>query len=260
MKKNISLADVKYFELFIGKRILKEEVFHSKGIIPVYSGSVSEPFGFLDKSDISDFEHNYIIWGIDDAVFDFAIINKGTKFAITDHCGAIKILDNKILPEYLLYELKSKKSILGFGWTLRASLTNMKKEVSVSIPIKSDGSFDEDKQLELIHKYTFIKEINQYVKFQIEELKDAIVEIGDEEKDTNFKTVKLCQILDFPETNSGMTKELCQQNKGNIPVYGCSKSEASVLGYIKEGMEGIKYYEDCLTWNRNGSVIAYHFN
>jgi hypothetical protein len=48
--------------------------------------------------------------------------------------------------------------------------------------------------------------------------------------------------------------EFCNNNKGNIPVYASSKDEKSVLGYIKDNMPNIKYYENCLSWNRNGSV------
>lgn len=66
--------------------------------------------------------------------------------------------------------------------------------------------------------------------------------------------VNLSTIFEFPETNSGITKEFCQLNEGTIPVYASSKSDTSVLGYIKENMDGIKYYRDSITWNRNGSV------
>jgi hypothetical protein len=73
-------------------------------------------------------------------------------------------------------------------------------------------------------------------------------------KDLLIKEVLVGDIFDFPSTNSKITKEFCNNNKGNIPVYASSKDEEAVLGYIKDDMPNIKYYENCLSWNRNGSV------
>jgi len=69
-----------------------------------------------------------------------------------------------------------------------------------------------------------------------------------------LKEVKLKDILDFPESNSHITKEFCMRNSGNIPVYGASKDENSIIGRIKDNLKGVKYYENCLSWNRDGSV------
>jgi len=73
-------------------------------------------------------------------------------------------------------------------------------------------------------------------------------------KSINYKSVQIGEIFDFPQTNSGITKEFCIKNSGEIPVYASSKNEKSVLGYIKDNMKRVKYYNDCLSWNRNGSV------
>lgn len=254
MRRDIPLSDVRYFNLFIGKRILKEEIFNSQGTIPIYSGSVSIPFGFSDKSNIDDFEHDYVIWGIDDAVFDFAIIPKGTKFAITDHCGAIKILVNDILSEYLLYVLKLKKQSLGFGWTLRASLTNMRKVV-VDIPVKGDGSFDFIEQTRLVSKWREVKKVISKIKVMYENLENADLEV-----DINLESViqhSVNEIFDLSAktNNSKFTKAYVNRNKGEIPVYSASKDANSVTyGYVKDKLHGIKYFENCLTWNIDGSV------
>lgn len=69
-----------------------------------------------------------------------------------------------------------------------------------------------------------------------------------------LKEVLIGDIFDFPETNSKITKEFCNQNKGDIPVYASSKDELSTLGYIQDNLKNVKYYENCLSWNRNGSV------
>lgn len=69
-----------------------------------------------------------------------------------------------------------------------------------------------------------------------------------------FKNVKIGDIFEFPETSTGITKAFCLEHPGPIPVYGSSKNEHTVLGKIAEDLPKIKYYEDCLSWNRNGSV------
>lgn len=69
-----------------------------------------------------------------------------------------------------------------------------------------------------------------------------------------FKGIEIGKLFDFPSTNSKITKEFCNKNKGEIPVYASSKNEKSVLGHIKDNLKGVKYYQDCLSWNRNGSV------
>lgn len=61
-------------------------------------------------------------------------------------------------------------------------------------------------------------------------------------------------IFEAPSINSGITKEFCSKNKGEIPVFASSKNGNDVLGYIDENIEKVKYFNDCLTYNRNGSV------
>ncbi|MGC1176565.1 MAG: restriction endonuclease subunit S [Candidatus Saccharimonadales bacterium] len=70
----------------------------------------------------------------------------------------------------------------------------------------------------------------------------------------NLRKVEIGDIFNFPETNSKITKKFCLNHKGSIPVYASSKDKTSTLGYIQDGLKGVKYYENCLSWNRNGSV------
>ena len=86
MFKEIYLNDDQYFELFIGKRVLKSEIFNNNGKIPLYSANVFEPFGFVDKSNIVDITHDYILWGID-GDFKFNLIKKSGKLRHADKSG-----------------------------------------------------------------------------------------------------------------------------------------------------------------------------
>ncbi|QQR94837.1 MAG: hypothetical protein IPJ93_13885 [Bacteroidota bacterium] len=91
--------------MFIGKRLVKRDLINIDGIIPIYSANAKTPISYHFKSNISDFSNNFVIWGID-GDFEFNVIPKDTPFVSTDHCGAIRILNANILPEYLMIQLE----------------------------------------------------------------------------------------------------------------------------------------------------------
>ena len=121
---NISLNDKSLFELSIGKRVVKRDFHLMQGEFPIYSANVFEPIGYHVSSNISNFMNNFVIWGID-GCFEFNYLKKGTKFRYTDHCGAIRILNDNIQPEYLMIQLDLAKKKYGFDRGLRSSLKNM---------------------------------------------------------------------------------------------------------------------------------------
>jgi len=124
---------------------------------------------------IRDLSTNYILWGID-GDFKFNIKHRGELFATTDHCGAIKVLDDSIIPEFLLYQLEQKKYEYGFDRTLRASITNM-KIVTINIPVNDDGSFNRSAQEEIAKKYMAIKEMREDLTQQLQNIINTTVEI-----------------------------------------------------------------------------------
>jgi len=143
--KEVKLGNTDLFNLFIGKRVLKKETLDSgENGIPVYSANVFEPFGLIEESNITDFAHPSILWGID-GKYELRYIPAKEVFATTDHCGVIQILDKTIIPEYLLYSLIMRKKADSFNRTFRANLTNMKR-IKVNIPIDESGGFDVDVQ------------------------------------------------------------------------------------------------------------------
>lgn len=147
----VTLNNDKLFKTFIGKRVLKSDLLSKKGHIPLYSANAFEPFGFLNYTNIKEFEYPAIIWSID-GNFDFNLLKKGEVFATTDHCGTIQILDENILPEYLLFALNMQKAEESFDRSFRASLTNMSK-FSVKIPVTKAGKFDLRKQKQIADTY-----------------------------------------------------------------------------------------------------------
>jgi len=248
MMKEVSLGDTSLFRFTPGKRVTDAELEKSKGKIPTYSANVFYPRYFLKKSNINNFRHNSVLYGID-GDFELSAKPKGAIFGTTDHCGRIVILDSNILPDYLIHQLDIKRAEFGFGRTKRANLGNM-SEITIEIP-KNNGKFDKKIQTTLIKKYIFLNEIRKELEIEKKYLENIILELNDKSK---TKPAKISEIYNFAKTNSHMTKELCNINRGNIPVYGCSKNENEILGRIKKNVSGVKYYKDSLAWNRNGSV------
>lgn len=181
--KEVSLGDETYFSLSIGKRVLKR-YFHENrnnpnAQIPLYSANVFKPFGHLEVSNITKFDNPYIIWGID-GNFDLAYKISGEKFATTDHCGAIEILDGNIDPEYLLHQLNLKKYEYGFDRGLRANMENV-KQIVVDIPVLENGSFDLKAQKDLLMGDMAVAELQK----QIKDLNDKLTLISNLRVSTN---------------------------------------------------------------------------
>ena len=257
MRKDISLSNTDYFDIFIGKRILKSEVFNSKGNIPAYSANVFEPFGFLVKSNIDDFSCDYVLWGID-GKFEFNIIHRGIQFATTDHCGAVKIKDKNILPEYLLYELELQSHIKGFDRTLRSSLANM-QDVVVRIPVDKKGIFDKKTQAKTVKKYMTIKSIKENLRSEASEIEKITLDIKLPECAMAL-TINDIFDLDKSTNSSKFTKAFVHKNPGSVPVYSASKNPDDIsYGYIEDNRSDVKYFENILTWNIDGSVAKAFF-
>jgi restriction endonuclease S subunit len=242
--KDIALKDKNYFQIFIGKRILKKSVFRSGSSIPAYSANVFEPFGYVEDSNISDFKYNYILWAID-GNFESSIKHIGKKFATTDHCGTIKILDPSISPEYLLNCLNLKKYELGFDRSFRPSLSNM-ENVNVTIPVNDDGTFDVVEQDKATTKYEQIRKTMNPVRSAYERLTNITLKIDDAGE---TQKLKISDIFEPPiKGKSTYTKAYITKHGGQYPVYSSKTADEGILGFI----DTYDYETTCLTWTTDG--------
>ena len=262
MKKfqEILLNDKKYFNLLIGKRVLKKAIRgnEEKYDIPVYSANIFTPFGFVNKSNISDFNNDFVLWGID-GEFGFNLIKKNNKFATTDHCGIIRLKDDNLIPEFIVYSLYQAKHKHGYDRSLRPSLENMKK-IKLQIPIIEYDSknnryiFDKDYQLDIAKKFNLLKEINDRISVLKQTLSSKVT--FDFER-INTKNLTVEEIFDLKKTTnrSSFTMKFVNRHKGGIPVYSASKDETLVnYGYVRDNLPNVKYFEDCMTWNIDGFI------
>ena len=171
--KSVSLGDEELFETFIGKRVLKSEVF-PEGAIPVYSANVFLPMGYATSTRIQDFSFPSILWGID-GNFDFNAVPADIPFETTDHCGTIRILKSNIVPEYVLYELHLHRQKENYGRSFRASLTNIRR-IEISIPVTDGGGFDMERQQEVADRFMALQgkaEEIESIKASLNERLDA---------------------------------------------------------------------------------------
>ena len=258
LNKNIKLVSIKDFcDLPANggsNKLNKSFINKNLGDIPVYGGKKNgEPVGYI-KNDLPGINYfkDTLAWNREGSV-GYVFYHKHL-FATNDHHRPIEIKSkylNDLDPEYLRYAIEKALLSQGFKWSQTASKIKVANTL-VEIPVTKDGFFDLQEQREMVEKYYKIEEI----KYKIREYKKAInsLIIDIKSQDTSYKEISIGELFEFPATNSKITKEFCVKNRGDIPVYASSKSEKSVLGYIKHNIRNINYYKNCLSWNRNGSV------
>jgi hypothetical protein len=257
MMTAISLADPSYFSLSIGTRYLKQDITSDSSGVPVYSANVRTPFGYVAEANVEDLTKDYVLWGIDGDL-GFSVMPRGKPFAATDHCGLIKICDAHILPEFLLYQLETQGHVLGFDRGLRASLSNI-RAVTVNIPMTASGEPDSGRQAELVERYRTVQAVRSRLNQEALELEQIVIAVpqpGDQ------LTLRLGELFDLRVTTnrSWFTKRFVNEHPGSIPVYSASGFADQVgYGYVADHLPGVKYFEDILTWNIDGSLFRAFF-
>lgn len=161
-----SLAN-KAFTVSLGNRVVADEQLVENGTIPVYSANVFEPFGFIDKNNITDFSCDSVIWGID-GDWMVNVIKANNPFYPTDHCGVLRINNADIIPEYLALALEKEGKYERFSRSNRASVQRI-RALELLIP-------DKKKQNDLLKK---IEQIDISLKKQ----RDIIAQCKREIKD-----------------------------------------------------------------------------
>ena len=238
----VSLADTSLFELSIGKRLLRKDFTNTQGDIPAYSANVFSPFLYVNSSNLDDWTSPYVIWGID-GDFAFNVMPTGKRFASTDHCGAIKILNPKINPYYLAYVLEENKYKYGFDRGLRASLGNMKR-VNISIPIDSFGEFDLNAQNEIADAIVGLRQFRETTmekKVRIEGLKIVL-----EDENYRYSFIPLPALFETVKGASKYTKKYGNTHSGPYPVFSASSNKPLTQ------LDTYDYDGRYLTWSTNG--------
>jgi type I restriction-modification system DNA methylase subunit len=150
----------------------KSYINNNKGDYPVYSSKTTED-GVIGNIDHYDYETECLTWTTD-GTYVGTVYHRNGKFSMTTHCGAlIPKVDNIHLP-YFLYILNRdlSKYYAGEGSNRRITV-NIIQDVSVPIPIKKDGGFDIDKQIEIAQKYKKLEDIKTKLKEEMQILSEV---------------------------------------------------------------------------------------
>ena len=170
--REVLLGDDSLFSLRIGTRVLKRDCVE-RGI-PCISANVRDVFGYIAESKLlNDFDVPSLTWGID-GTFDWFLIPSGVRFHPTDHCGVLRVVDKTIDPEYLYHALRATRDRHGFDRTYRANLENVAR-VSVEVPVREDGTFDEERQRKTAAMYRDIEKRRADATEKLQKLSDARV-------------------------------------------------------------------------------------
>lgn len=265
-KKNEKIKFEKFkisalFEILGESNITRKYLQENQGEYPVYSGQTENKglFGYLNT-----FKYNYpvITWATY-GVHAGTLFLRGGEFNIGRNACGLKLkkqYEKTVSLDYVTHiaEAIFKDSAKGAIGTHRSLPQTIVKTIEIELPVDEKGNIDLNTQIEIVEKF----KSNFDLQNRIEDYKNQIEELNVEiSLDDNFKLMKIKDIFDLTikTNNSKFTKSFINKNKGNIPVYSASKFPDSVdYGYVKDNLKGVKYFEDCLTWNIDGSIGKAH--
>jgi len=116
-----------------------------------------------------------------------------------------------------------------------------------------------EKEVESVTLEGFVELVDD-VAVTLTQFEEPIRELIKKKEQRSSVALTVSEIFDLSVTtnSSWFTKSFINSNIGEIPVYGASKNEKDVgYGYIKDDVQGVKYFSDCLTWNIDGSFALF---
>jgi type I restriction enzyme M protein len=145
----------------------------------------------------------------------------------------------------------SSSQLSGKDWAIDRWVTDKEKQ-------EMGFEIEEEKTISLETMKTELSQIQSAIG-------DSLLKLENVKKELSgivSKEVTLDDIIDFSikSNRSFFTKKFINQNPGAIPVYGASQSQDEVsYGYVKDKLDGVNYFHDCLTWNIDGSMGYAHY-
>lgn len=264
-KPNLIFKEYKVSQLFeiIGEsNITKTFLQNNLGNYPVYSGQ-TENNGLFGKLNTYKYDCELITWTTY-GVHAGSLFKRQGKFNIGRNACGLKLkkeYEGKIVLDYIIkiaepiFKLNAKGEIGGH----RSLPQTIVREIGIKIPLDVNGDFSTEAQTEIINKKISTEEVILKINKYHEEIATLIFEV-DSSVTTKLYKIKDLFDLNTKTNNSKFTKSFIDKNKGTIPVYSASKFPDTVdYGFVKNNLQGIKYFENCLTWNIDGSIGKVHY-
>lgn len=253
--KEIQISEI-FDIIWENSKLTKTFIEDNKGTFPVFSWETKNWWAYW-YINFYKHEEEVLIWTTYWDAWNLRIVN--WKFNIWKNASGLRIKDefkNKVYFQYVKYlcEIYFKLNAQWWKWELRKLPQQRVKDIFIKLPINKNWEFDLEKQKEIAWKYEKLEKLKDRIRIMKEDLENQKIEITSK---WNFIEKKLEEIFDLSiNTNhSKFTKTFVELNKWDIPVYSASKSEILVwYWYIKDNLDGVKYFENCLTWNIDWSV------
>lgn len=170
-------------EISRGRVMSKIYIKENEGVYPVYS-SQTENNGELGKISTYDFDGEYLTWTTDGANAGSVFFRDG-KFSVTNVCGLIKIINNKVLVKFVYYflSIEAKKHV-NSGMGNPKLMSNVMAKINVPIPplpVQEEIVRILDNFTELTNELTdkLTAELTARKK-QYEYYRDSLFEFGDQ--------------------------------------------------------------------------------
>ena len=240
-----NFSNTKNFDLNIGKRVLSTDISNT-GKIPVYSANVNEVFGYMDETlpSINEFKLPSVLWGID-GDWNVGYIPENEKFYPTDHCGVMRVLNNDLLPKYVMYALEYEGIQSRFSRSNRASTQRIRDLIIQAPNIKTQNDIvkelDEyDNNIKLLKKE--IKNLNESINLKFNEM---FVNKNYPYQKINTLYSELYAGGDTPiQTSKKRTEEF------KYPIYSNGTKNMGLLYYSKE----YKTDKEAITISARGTI------
>ncbi|MCI5675664.1 MAG: restriction endonuclease subunit S, partial [Ezakiella sp.] len=223
------------FDIERGKVISRKYIDDNKGDYPVYSTQLDSSFGYINSY---MYDGEYLIWNTDG--LGGYIRRVDGKFSITNIVGIMKLKNEyknyvnleyirRILEPIFRENVKGREGIGGKNEYTKINSTMIKDlDIKINFPINEDGTFNIEKQKQIVSKYKVI-----------EEMKNSILEKGlpftlsnvqfDGKTPYIYIYIRVRDLFDIQRGKSTYTKTYCKNNKGDYPVYSADNN--SPLGY-----------------------------
>lgn len=166
--KEISFDDL--FDIERGKVISKKYIENNKGNYPVFSTQIDSSFGYIDSY---MYDGEYLIWNTDG--LGGYIRRVDGKFSITNIVGIMKLKKTykdsvnleyirRILEPIFRENVKGREGVGGKNEYTKINSTMIKDlDIKINFPINEDGTFDLEKQKEIVSKYKSIEEMKKSI-------------------------------------------------------------------------------------------------
>lgn len=162
----IGKGDSKYTRKYIREHL---------GEYPVYSSQTTCE-GVIGKIKTHDYNTKCLTWTTD-GVHAGTVFFRNEKFSMTTHCGVLIPIEDQLNLKFICYQLRSFLKDYAVGIGNKRLTADIIGDVSIKIPLDSDGNFDLKKQKEHAERFERSLSIQNFIAERLKKVCEVKVEI-----------------------------------------------------------------------------------